>query len=126
MEIILDDIGKRYTSGWVFRNISHKIASGDKLAITGNNGSGKSTLLQIICGYLTNTEGKLTYNHNGKEIKRDEIFNHVAISTAYTELDEELTAVEIFEHNKIFKPYLVKDNKTFLELCELVAERISK
>ena len=119
MEILLEDIGKRFTTGWVFRNINQEIKAGDHLAITGQNGSGKSTLLQIICGYLTNTEGKVTYTSTGKKITRDNIYKQLAISAAYMELDEELTAAEIFSHNKIFKPYLVQDSKEFLEIVQL-------
>ena len=119
MDILLHNIGKRFTTGWVFRNINKEINVGDHLAITGRNGSGKSTLLQIICGYLTNTEGKVTYTYKGKEVSRDNIFKQLAISTAYMELDEELTATEIFEHNKIFKPYLIQDVQEFLELVKL-------
>ena len=119
MDILLHNIGKRFTTGWVFRNINQEINVGDHLAITGRNGSGKSTLLQIICGYLTNTEGKVTYTYKGKEVSRDNIFKQLAISTAYMELDEELTATEIFEHNKIFKPYLIQDVQEFLELVKL-------
>ncbi len=123
MDILLEDIGKRFTSGWVFRNINHNIVTGDRLAITGQNGSGKSTLLQIICGYLTNTEGKVSYTKEGKEINRDNIFKHLAISAAYMELDEELSAAEIFEHNKIFKPYLIQEQDHFLDLVQLDSEQ---
>jgi len=123
MDILLEDISKRFTSGWVFRHINHKIIKGDRLAITGQNGSGKSTLLQIVCGYLTNTEGKVTYSIDGQKINRDNIFKHLAISAAYMELDEELSAAEIFEHNKIFKPYLVEELDEFLDLVQLGSEQ---
>lgn len=123
MEIILEDIGKRFTTGWVFRGISQTINSGEHLAITGLNGSGKSTLLQIISGYLTATAGTVTYNKAGSKIKRDNIFKHLAISAAYSELDEELSALELFRHFKHFKKFLVEDENEFLELVDLKKEK---
>jgi len=123
MDIILDDIGKRYTTGWVFKNISHHLTQGQHLSITGTNGSGKSTLLQIIAGFLSYTKGEVTYKHEGKEISRDNIYKYCGISAAYTELDEELTVTEIFEHYKVFKKMLVTNSNAFLDLVDLKKEK---
>jgi len=123
MEIILEDIGKRFTTGWVFRGINQHIHSGNRLAITGRNGSGKSTLLQIICGYLTATDGKVTYTYDREVITRDNIFKQLAISAAYSELDEELTALELFRHYRHFKKFLIDDESAFLDLVDLQAEK---
>lgn len=118
MQIILDQVCKRYTTGWVLKDISREINSGDRVAITGPNGSGKSTLIQIIAGYLTNTKGKVSYTNDGKVISRDDIYKHLAISAAYAELDEELTIAETFNHYKIFKPLHINDLEDFLELTD--------
>jgi len=123
MDIILDDIGKRYTTGWVFKNISHHLTQGQHLSITGTNGSGKSTLLQIIAGYLSYTKGEVTYTHEGKVISRDDIYKFCGISAAYSELDEELSVKEIFEHYSVFKKMLVADSQDFLELVDLKKEK---
>ena len=123
MDIILDDIGKRYTTGWVFKNISHHLTSGQHLSITGTNGSGKSTLLQIIAGYLSYTKGEVTYTHDGKIISRDNIYKYCGISAAYTELDEELSVTEIFEHYKVFKKMLIQDSQEFVDLVDLRKEK---
>lgn len=123
MEIILEDIGKRFTTGWVFRGVNAHILPGEHLAITGLNGSGKSTLLQIISGYLTATRGKVTYKNAGKEINRDNVFKHLAISAAYSELDEELSAIELFRHYQHFKKFLVTDEQAFLDLVDLKKEK---
>lgn len=126
MKISLSDIGKRYTSGWVFRHMTHDLSAGDRVAILGPNGSGKSTLLQIISGYLSYTEGKVTYEYAGTEIKRDDIYKSIAIATPYAELDEELTAIELFQHYKRFKPYLLQDEKEFISLVQLDGEKYKR
>jgi len=118
MDILLDQVWKKYTTGWVLRDISKEIKSGDKVAISGPNGSGKSTLLQIIAGYLSNTKGKVSYTHEGKKITRDELFRHLAVCAAYAELDEELTIAELFDHYKIFKPFHNNGLSAFLEMTD--------
>lgn len=119
MQITLDNVGKRFTSGWVFKDVNFTIPSGQNFSITGLNGSGKSTLINILCGYLSNTKGKLVYELNGKTIDRDDVYKHCAISFAYAELDEELTVLEIFNHYKKFKSFKLNDNETFLKMSDL-------
>ena len=123
MEIRITNLWKRYSTGWILREINETINSGDKVAITGLNGSGKSTLLQLIAGYLTYTKGKINYNHNDTDIKRDNLYKHLAVAAAYVELDEELTPLELFRHYKMFKPYLVEDEAQFLDIVQLNKER---
>lgn len=118
MNISLDQVWKRYTTGWVLREISKEISSGQKVAIGGANGSGKSTLVQIVAGYLSNTKGKVTYSHSGKKVSRDELYKHLAVSAAYAELDEELTIAEIFDHYQIFKPFHLTMLNEFLDLVD--------
>lgn len=119
MQITLDNVGKRFDSGWVFKDVSFNIPSGQKFSITGLNGTGKSTLINILCGYLSNTKGKVSYQLDGKPIDRNNIYKHCAISFAYAELDEELTVLELFNHYKKFKKFKNDQNDAFLEISDL-------
>ncbi|MBT8233045.1 MAG: ATP-binding cassette domain-containing protein [Saprospiraceae bacterium] len=123
MEIILDNIGKRYASGWIFRDLSMNINSGDRVAIRGLNGSGKSTLLKILCGYLSPSMGTLEYHLNSELISRDDIYKNIGIIAAYTEMDEELNPLELFNHYKKFKPYLIENETDFLKIADLEKEK---
>ena len=123
MLISIDNISKRYTTGWVIKDFSLHIPSNKKIAITGPNGSGKSTLIQMIAGYLSYTKGDIKYTYNDESINRDEIYQHVAMSAAYAELDEEYTPIEIYEHYNQFKFFLTSDVKQFLEIVDLKRER---
>lgn len=122
MHVQLDDIGKRFTTGWVFKGINHEAKSGDCIAITGANGSGKSTLLNIISGYLSYSKGKLIYDKQGATISRDDVYKYTSIAAAYSELDEELTAKEIFEHYRKFKSFRITGSEEFLQVVELEKE----
>ena len=123
MHITLQNIGKRYDSGWVFKEINLEIPPGTRLAILGPNGSGKSTLFQILTGYLSPTKGKVHYSRPNGEVKRDEVYQYVSISAAYGELDEELTCVELFEHYKKFREMGISNTEAFLEQAQLDTTR---
>ena len=123
MEIILDNISKRYESGWVIKDLSKTIKSGSKLSITGLNGTGKSTLIQILSGYLSPSKGSIKYHFQNKPILRNNIYKYLSIVAVYSELDEELTSIEFFEHFGKFKPLQITDVNEFLDLVDLKKQR---
>ncbi len=47
----------------VIKNVSFKIASGEKACVTGNDGSGKSTLLKLFTGVYKDFSGSLLINN---------------------------------------------------------------
>lgn len=104
MIVALSDIGKRYNTEWIFRNVNARFSPEAPTAILGSNGSGKSTLLQIISGYYTPSEGSVSYQLNGAEVPTDEVFTHVALATPYLELYETQTFAEAVRFQAGFKP----------------------
>lgn len=98
MDIIANDLGKRYGRNWIFRHLSFQIKSGARVAITGKNGAGKSTLLQIISGYLSSSQGSIKYG----ELEDTENLPIVLIGP-YTELIEEFTLEEFLEFHTAFR-----------------------
>ena len=123
MYISAENISKRYDTGWIIKDFNLELKSGSKLAVMGPNGSGKSTLISMLASYLSPSKGDIVYRLNNESIERDKLYQYLSICTAYGELDEELTALEIFKHYKIFKPYIIKDPKTFIELSDLTKHR---
>lgn len=55
----MENLGKKFGSRWVFRNLSFTVRRGESLLVLGANGSGKSTLLRIIASLLGPTEGRI-------------------------------------------------------------------
>src|SRR5215210_1555292 len=102
--IRLDKIGKRFNQEWIFQNLNLEIKSGDKIAILGYNGSGKSTLLQIICGFVTPSQGTIQYLKDGKDLSIEYVFKHISFASPYIELIEDFTLNEMFDFYSSMKP----------------------
>src|SRR5688572_19199221 len=92
--ITVSGLGKRFNREWIFRNLDYKFQPANVYAITGPNGSGKSTLLQVLWGQLPQSKGELKYSDDHKEIRVDEIYNHLTVATPYLDLIEEFTLSE--------------------------------
>jgi ABC-type multidrug transport system ATPase subunit len=99
MKIIAENLGKRFSREWVFRNLNYQFIPGNSYAITGPNGSGKSTLMQVLWGQMQPSAGSLNYaGHDPSSL-----FRSVAIATPYMDLIEEFTLEEMVRFHFKFK-----------------------
>lgn len=105
MEIVAEQIGKKYRKEWIFRRIDLTLKAGSSYTFVGPNGSGKSTLLQLLAGSLPATEGTLTYSLDGRKLDPDNWFRQVSMAAPYLELVEELTLDELLTFHQTFKPF---------------------
>src|SRR5690606_18788060 len=94
MEIILEDIGRRFNRDWVFQHLNYRFTCGSRYAVLGPNGSGKSTLLQVVSSALTPSAGRVQYQSQGKVIDAEHIYQYLSIAAPYLELIEEFTLAE--------------------------------
>jgi ABC-type multidrug transport system ATPase subunit len=108
MKILLDNIGKRYNTEWIFRGLSTELNSSNNYVILGSNGSGKSTLLQVIASSLYHSEGILKYELDNAVIEPEQIFRKLSIATPYLELIEEFTLREIIDFHRKLKPMMLE------------------
>lgn len=124
MQIELQHIGKRYQKEWIFCNLDAKFTPEKPMAIIGSNGSGKSTLAQIASGYLSPSEGLVSWTHDGRQIQRDKIFEHVAMCSPMMQLWDDFTLEENVDFFLRFKKFR---NATacseFMEIIGLVQFR---
>jgi len=115
MNITLKNIGKRFNKEWILRNIDFEFEATGNYAILGSNGSGKSTLLQIIAGNISASEGEIDFS-----IPSEEVFKHIAFTSPYLELPEEMTFEEAVRfHGKFKKHYNGFSEKQIIELSGL-------
>jgi ABC-type multidrug transport system ATPase subunit len=122
MNIHLENIGKKFNTEWIFRDLSFSFEERTASSILGRNGSGKSTLLQVIAGNLHPTSGTVTYRCNGNQIASDDLFKHLTLVAPYMELIEDFTLKEMLEFHFSFKHYLPGyDLASVIELLEFPA-----
>lgn len=120
LKIHLTEASKRFQYEWIFRNLNLQLTQGDSLAITGGNGSGKSTLLKCISGAIPISDGKIIFEHSGKEIPGSEWYKYLALSAPYLELPEEFSLHELIDfHFKFKRPLNQIQPKELIEILYL-------
>ncbi|MCB8933726.1 MAG: ABC transporter ATP-binding protein [Fimbriimonadaceae bacterium] len=78
-------LGKRFGSRWLFRDVEFDLLAGQALVVLGANGSGKSTLLRTIAGLVPASVGSV------------EVEGPLGMSTLELALYPQLTAEEHLE-----------------------------
>ena len=63
MEIIVDNLTKKFKKVTVLDNINMKFESGKIYGIVGRNGSGKSVFLKILCSFYKPTTGNVYFDN---------------------------------------------------------------
>ncbi|HEV2147000.1 MAG TPA: ABC transporter ATP-binding protein [Longimicrobiaceae bacterium] len=58
---VFEDVGFRYpdTETWAVRNVSFRLAPGERLALVGENGAGKTTLVKLLTRLYDPSEGRV-------------------------------------------------------------------
>ena len=120
MQVTIQNLSKRYLYDWIIRDMSHTFESGSITGINGINGSGKSTLIKILCGFLSSSEGNISYTIADKNIDRSDVYQYMTLAAPYTDIINEYDVEEMFSFHTKFKKLREKiDVKQFLEIVKL-------
>lgn len=103
MEVILENVSKRYGYEWIFRSINFTIESGDRIAVIGPNGSGKSTFIRLLLGAKEPSQGELSYKVNGEEIPVSKVNAHFSFTAPYMDLMNNFTLKEMVKFHFSFR-----------------------
>ncbi|HEX3385833.1 MAG TPA: ABC transporter ATP-binding protein [Mucilaginibacter sp.] len=124
MQIILENIGRRFNRDWIFRGIDYTFDPGDTYAILGPNGSGKSTLLSVLNGSLTPSAGSIKYANAETPVEVETVYKQLSLAASYLELIEEFTLTEMIDLHFKFKTYRAgMDSAAIIELLNMHASR---
>ena len=125
MEIIIENLAKRFGRQWIFRNLNYTFSPKEKYAITGSNGSGKSTLLQVILAKIPYTNGELSFKtDDGKSINKDDAYKYFSIATTSMNLIDEFKLFEILKfHFKFRKSINGLSSNEILDILNLEKEK---
>ncbi|MBS1529616.1 MAG: ABC transporter ATP-binding protein [Bacteroidetes bacterium] len=124
MQIILQNIGRRFNRDWIFRGVDHTFTQGETYAVLGPNGSGKSTLLSVLNGSLSPSAGSIKYLNGEVPIEVETVYKHLSFAAPYLELIEEFTLTEMIDLHFNFKSYRTgMDNAAIIELLNMHPSR---
>lgn len=59
-----EDVSKKYTDNYIFKNINFEIRGGDKIWLYGPNGAGKSTIIKLIMQKISPSDGTIKLGNN--------------------------------------------------------------
>ena len=93
MEILVQNLSKKFRQEFVIRQFNYTFLSGNSYAITGPNGSGKSTLLQLIAQFTLPNTGTVEMSGVDTEF----VYSQLTYAAPYVELIEEYTLSEHLE-----------------------------
>ncbi len=129
MNIVTENLGKRFNREWIFKKLDFTFKSGNCYAIVGPNGSGKSTLLQVLWGQVPQSTGAISYFNEAIPVPQESVFQNVSIATPYMELIEEFTLEEMvqfhFKFKKILNSHSVEELIRIMELEHARNKQIS-
>lgn len=114
IEIKLENVGKKFSSQWIFRDVNFSFESSKIYSITGQNGSGKSTFLSLLSAYNSVSEGIILYLLDNKIVPNDTIATYISTVAPYIELIEEFTLSEIIDFHFRFNTFIENQNKESL------------
>jgi ABC-2 type transport system ATP-binding protein len=97
MDIVIENLTKKYGSQKAVDNISLKVATGEILGFLGPNGAGKTTTMKIITNFIAPDEGKVfiggkLLSENSLDIKR-----HIGYLSESNPLYHEMPVIDFLE-----------------------------
>ncbi|MDZ7689863.1 MAG: ABC transporter ATP-binding protein [Balneolaceae bacterium] len=96
ISVNVHNLGKRYGSTTVFKNLSFSFDTG-VLGIAGSNGSGKSTLLKCLAGLERVSSGTITWRQDEHQLSEIDFRKRLGFVAPYINLYHELTVRENLE-----------------------------
>ena len=68
MELVIQNIEKKYGAKKVLSNLSFKCKKGEVIGLLGLNGAGKTSLMKVLTGFNLNWTGNISLN--GIDLKK--------------------------------------------------------
>ncbi|MDD2583854.1 MAG: ATP-binding cassette domain-containing protein [Bacteroidales bacterium] len=97
--VAVEHLSHRYSKDWAIYDINLELGGSKIVGLLGSNGAGKSTMMNIICGVLTQTEGRVLIN--GYDINRQsvEAKRQIGFLPQKPPLHTDLTVEEYLEYS---------------------------
>ncbi len=94
MDIVIENLTKKYGSQKAVDNISLKVATGEILGFLGPNGAGKTTTMKIITNFIAADEGKIFIGGKSLSDNYSEIKKHIGYLSENNPLYEDMPVID--------------------------------
>jgi ABC-2 type transport system ATP-binding protein len=94
MDIVIENLTKKYGSQKAVDNVSLKVATGEILGFLGPNGAGKTTTMKIITNYIAADEGKIYIGGKSVTDNYSEIKKHIGYLSERNPLYEDMPVID--------------------------------
>ena len=118
--IKVENLSKRYGSNLAVKNVSFSIKEGEIVGFLGPNGAGKSTIMNILTGYLSLTEGKVSVGGADVLESPEEAKRHIGYLPEQPPLYQEMTVREYLNFIYDLKQVKFPRKPHLDEICKLV------
>ncbi len=130
MDIVIENLTKKYGAQRAVDNISFNVKTGEILGFLGPNGAGKTTTMKMITNYIAVGEGEI--NIGGKSIKEnpDDLKKHIGYLPENNPLYLEMPVIDYLEFcaslQGVPKSKISDRIREMVEKCGLNAEKHKK
>jgi ABC-2 type transport system ATP-binding protein len=94
MDIVIENLTKRYGSQKAVDNISLKVATGEILGFLGPNGAGKTTTMKIITSFIAADEGKVYIGGKLLSDNYNELKKHIGYLAENNPLYQDMPVID--------------------------------
>ena len=94
MNIVLENVSKKFNNLQVLNDINLKVSAGEVFCLLGKNGAGKSTIINIIANLIEPDFGTVSINGLNYMDSNLEIKKMVGLQSQFDQLIEELNAFD--------------------------------
>lgn len=117
MELILDNIEKKFDEKEVLNGVSYTFEKGRIYGLLGRNGAGKTTLFNCISREIEYESGSVVLKENGQDITMD--YDKIGYAFSTPVLPEFLTGYEFIKFFLDINQKKIKDRKTVEEYADM-------
>ena len=114
------EVSKKYGNKLAVDRISFTVGSGEVVGFLGTNGAGKSTTMNMITGYLSCSEGKITVDGHDILTDSEKVKKQIGYLPEIPPLYQDLTVWESLCFTYDLKKVKLNKKEHLNEICELV------
>jgi ABC-2 type transport system ATP-binding protein len=118
MDIVIENLTKRYGSQKAVDNISLKVATGEILGFLGPNGAGKTTTMKIITSFIAADEGKVYIGGKLLSNNYNEIKKHIGYLAENNPLYDDMPVIDFL--NFCAKIQGIETNRIQARVTEMI------